>query len=360
MLIKKGVIKASVLFSGMMLAIGARAQNSVTLYGILDGGLLYVSHTQTVLGGNGKKLVGFTDSGQVPSQIGLTGTEDLGGGLKAEFNLQSGINIGNGGFNDSNGNFFGRQAYVGLKGGFGEVKAGLQFSPFFGTLIELDPRGLSQLGSSLPIYGANASATGVFNANALSYTSPVIGGLQGSAMFALGGAAGNFAAGRQYSANLSYRSGGLTVAAALYDGNPGGTVVTNPSTNVGFNGRMIGAAYQFGKFTVKASFTNYKVAGGMNNDVYGGGLDYALTPAVDLNGGLWYITDRDNASNHSVMSALGATYSLSATTAIYAQVGVVNNHGSAAQGIAIGTAPTTLFAPAGTTIGADIGIRHAF
>lgn len=359
--IRSGVGKAVTVIFGLMLSIGAHAQSSVTLYGLVDGSLLFLSKTENTSGGNGGKLIGFTDSGQVPSQFGLKGTEDLGGGLSAEFRLESGIDIANGGYNNSNGNFFGRQAYVGLTGGFGEVKAGLQFSPFFSTLFELDPVGFSNFGSSLAIYANNIATTGAFNSNVISYTSPLIAGLRGSVMFALGGETGNFAAGRQYSVSLSYQSGGLTVDAAFYDGNPGGAVVTVPSSTIGFEGRMIGASYAIGNLTAKASFTNYKVMGtGMNNNVYGGGLDYALTPVVDLNGGVWYVSNRNDTSSHSLMGSLGASYFLSKATTLYAQVGVVDNHGSENLGLAVGDAPTSLYAPAGTTVGATIGLRHAF
>jgi predicted porin len=361
MRIKLALSQVSVALSGLMFVVGAHAQSSVTLYGLVDGGVLYLSKTQNSTGGNGGKLFGFTDSGQVPSQFGVRGTEDLGGGLSAEFKLESGISIANGGFNDSNGNFFGRQAYVGLAGAFGEVKAGLQFSPFFNTLFALDPVGMSNFGSGLLIYANNIATTGAFNSNALSYTSPLIAGLRGSVMFALGGEAGNFSAGRQYSAGLSYQWGGLSVDAAFYDGNPGGTVQTVPPSTVGFEGRMIGAAYTFGSLTAKASFTNYKVMGnGMNNNVYAGGLDYALTPAVDVNGGVWYVSNRDDTSSHSLMGSLGASYFLSKATTLYAQVGVVNNRGSQNIGLELGDAPTGSYAPAGTTVGALIGMRHFF
>lgn len=345
----------------LMFAAGAHAQSSVTLYGELDSGLLYLSKTQNASGGNGGKLIGFTNSGQWPTLFGLVGTEDLGGNLSAEFKLESGFDSGNGSLNNSNGNLFGRQAYVGLKGEFGEVKAGLQFSPFFMTLFELDPLSLSNFGSGMLILVNNAVITSIFNSNALSYTSPVIGGFQGGVMLALGGEPGNFSAGRQYSANLSYRLGSLTIDAAFYDGNPGGSTQTPPASTMGFEGRTIGATYSFGQLTAKASFTNYKVAGtGMDNNVFGGGFDYHLTHAVDWYGGVWYVSNRDDTSSHSIMGSLGSSYSLSKATTLYAQVGVVNNHGSANLGLEVGEAPTSLYAPAGTTVGTLVGIRHVF
>lgn len=341
----------------MLFAGAAYAQSSVTLYGIADAGLLYTSKTASATGQNAGKQFSLIDSGSAPSQFGIRGEEDLGGGLKAEFKLESGISLANGGYGISNGNLFGRQAWVGLQSNVGELKAGLQISPFFLTLFDLDPRGLSTFASSANIYVDSVAGTGVFNSNAVSYTSPVIAGLQGSVMYALGGEAGNFSAGRQYSANLKYNNGTLLVEAAIYDGNAGGTGQTPIPTTVEFFGRMLGASYKFGSLTVRASFASYKVAGSFSNNVYGGGGDFYITPTFDVNGGVWYTIDRNDSSNHSVLGALGTQYFLSRTTSLYGQIGVVNNHGRMDTGLSIDGA---LYGTAGTTVGTVVGIRHVF
>lgn len=354
----KFVLKLITAATGMLIGGMAQAQSSVTLYGLVDAGLLFTNKTLNAsTGQNAGSQYSMIDSGLSPSQFGLMGTEDLGGGLKAEFKLESGISVANGGFGDSNGYIFGRQAWVALSSNLGEVKAGLQFSPYFLSLYELDPRGASQFGSSLITYLDNVVGTGIFNANAISYTSPTIADLQGSVMFAFGGEAGNFQAGRQYSGSLKYDNGSLMVDAAFYDGNGGGTVDTPIPTTMEFEGRMIGASYKFGKVTVKASFSNYKVAGSFNNNVYGGGLDYLVLPQLDLNGGAWYTTDRNHTENHSIMGAVGANYFLSRATTLYAQVGVVNNHGAMDTGLSVNGAFNGV---QGTTVGADVGIRHIF
>ncbi|NPT46294.1 porin [Paraburkholderia sp. 1N] len=342
-----------VLFSGL-----ACAQSSVTLYGIIDSGLLYTSKTaNSSTGGNSGKQFSLIDSGSTPSEFGMEGTEDLGGGLKAKFKLENGFSTANGGAGISNGNFFGRQAWVSLESNLGELKTGLQFSPFFLALYRLDPRGLSTFGSSSVIYADSVVATGVFDSNAVSYTSPAISGFTGSVLYALGGEAGNFSAGRNYSADLMYNNGTLMIDAAFYDGNPGGTAQTPVPTNVGFIGRMLGASYKFESFTFKASYTSYKIAGSFSNNVYGGGVNYDITPALDVNGGVWYTTDRNNSSNHSILAALGTQYALSRSTSLYGQIGIVNNHGKMNTGLSINGATQEV---AGTTVGAVVGIRHLF
>jgi predicted porin len=342
----------------MLFVSAAHAQSSVTLYGIVDAGLLYTSKTlNSENGQNAGKQFSLIDSGFSPSNFGLKGVEDLGGGLKAEFKLESGINVANGGVGISNGNFWGRQAWVGLQGGFGEVKAGLQYSPFFLALTRLDPRSTATFASSAIIYVDSVAATGVFSSNAVSYTTPVIAGFQSTVLYALGGEAGDFSAGRQYSADLKYQNGGLLIDAAFYNGNSGGTGQTPLPTTVEFFGRMLGVSYKLDSLTLKLSFTSYKVAGSFSNNVYGGGFDYYVLPTLDVNSGVWFTTDRNDTSNHSILGAVGTEYFLSKATSLYGQVGVVNNHGIMNTGLSINGA---LFGVAGTTVGAVVGVRHLF
>ncbi|PVX85657.1 putative porin [Paraburkholderia unamae] len=356
---RKLVLKRIVCAMGWTLAAGAaHAQSSVTLYGLLDGGLLYTSKTlNAATGQNAGHQFSATDGGMAPSQFGLTGTEDLGGGLKARFKLESGISVMTGGFNNSNGNLFGRQAYVALDSPYGTATAGLQFSPLFLALYGTDPRGFSQFGSGLELYVDNVLGTGAFNANGVSYTSPDIYGFRGSAMLAFGGTAGNFQAGRQYSASLQYENGSLLINAAIYSGNSGGTVNTPIPTTIAFWGRTLGTTYKFGIVTAKLQFVNYKVAQSFDSNIYSGGLDCYVTPQLDLNGGVYFTSDRNHTTNHSIMGALGATYSVSPRTALYAQVGVVDNHGAMDTGLSLNNA---LYGVQGTTIGTSVGIRHSF
>ncbi|MCL4661350.1 porin [Burkholderia multivorans] len=342
----------------ILLACGvARAQGSVTLYGIADGGLLYTSKTAGSNGQNAGHNFSMVDSGSMPTSFGLKGVENLGGGLTASFDLESGVSLANGGFNDSNGNFFGRQAWVALGGDFGQITAGVQFSPFFLAVYESDPRGMAYLGSALVNYADNVLVTGAMNSNAVSYTSPKIAGFTGSALLALGGQAGNFQAGRQYSASLKYEGGSIMVNAAIYHGNSGGTAQTPVPSTVEFEGRELGLAYTFGSLTAKASFVNYKVTGSFDSNVYSGGIDYYLLPQLDISGGVYVTSDRNDSSNHSLVVALGTQYFLSKRTALYAQVGVVNNHGTMNTGLALNGA---LNGVKGTTVGANVGIRQSF
>lgn len=258
---KSRIVIGCAALAGALASPSGFAQSSVTLYGNLDAALLYTSKTlDSATGANAGHQFSMADTGMTPTTFGMTGTEDLGGGLKAKFQLESGFAVTNGAFAHSNGNIFGRQAWVGLDGAFGTVKAGVQYSPFLLAIFDSDPRSFSHFGSGLVNYVDNVLVTGLFNPNAVSYTSPTIAGLTGSAMFAFGGKAGDFQAGRQYSASLKYEHGGFMINAGFYNGNDG-TNPTPTASTVAFVGRTIGAAYRFGPVTAKASFASYKVAG---------------------------------------------------------------------------------------------------
>jgi predicted porin len=354
---EKFALKAVSAVAALLFAGSACAQSSVTLYGIIDAGVLYTSKTAGATAGqNAGKSVSLINGGLTPSIFGLTGTEDLGG-LKVSFKLESGFSPANGGLADCNGNLFGCQAWIALDNTYGTLKAGLQYSPFFLAVYESDPRDFDLFGSGIVNYVNNVIGTGIFSPNSVSYTSPEVAGFQGSVLYSFGGIAGNFQAGRQYSASLKYEVGGFMINASIFDGNAGGNAQTPVQTGLEYVGRTIGTAYKIGPVTMKLSFVNYKVSGSFNNNVYGGGLDYHVTPAFDVNGGVWVTSDRNHTANHSVMGAVGATYLVSKRTWLYVEAGAVNNQGLMNTGISINGATLGV---QGTTVAAVVGLRHAF
>ncbi|CAN7518776.1 porin [Acidovorax sp. LjRoot117] len=109
----------------------AYAQSSVTIYGVLDASLTWVD--------NGAGSTMRLDSGAGwASRLGFRGTEDLGGGLKANFVLEQGFD-GSTGVLQQGGAAFGRASWVGLSGTNWEVRAGRQLSPVALSLLAVDP-----------------------------------------------------------------------------------------------------------------------------------------------------------------------------------------------------------------------------
>ncbi len=121
--------------------------------------------------------------GDGSSRFGLRGTEDLGGGLKAVFQFEAGVNIDDGTSGNGGGNLFSRTAMVGLEGGFGRVTAGRQVNPAFGVQAAGQAMGtmngyLDAAASVIPAAG------GVRSSNSVMYTTPDFGGLKVTALLA--------------------------------------------------------------------------------------------------------------------------------------------------------------------------------
>ena len=104
-----------------------------TLYGNIDQA--YTKSTTTVGGVQTKSTTGMSSYQMGQSAIGVKGEEDLGGGLKASFLHEMGVNT------EENTSEITRQAYIGLSGNFGAVRIGKQYSAAFFNLLSSDPFG---------------------------------------------------------------------------------------------------------------------------------------------------------------------------------------------------------------------------
>ncbi len=161
-------------------AMTAHAQSSVTLYGLLDAGLVF-SNNQ-----GGHQDYQQSSGSLTTSVFGLQGNEDLGGGLHAVFKLESGFNINSGALAQRNA-LFGRQAYVGLASDqYGTVTLGRQFDSMVDYVSPLAMTGAGD-GNNLaahPFDNDNLSSSFSIN-NAVKYTSPTYNGLKAGAFVRL-------------------------------------------------------------------------------------------------------------------------------------------------------------------------------
>src|SRR5690606_22177458 len=123
----------------------AQSSTSVTLYGIVDTAVEYVTNIADGAGGDNNSFH-FTNLTQsVPSRWGLRGTEALGNGRKAVFTLESGFNAGTG-QSGQGGRLFGRQAYVGLPGDWGQIAFGRQYNLLMRGMLGADIMGPNAYG----------------------------------------------------------------------------------------------------------------------------------------------------------------------------------------------------------------------
>ena len=237
----------------------AFAQNSVTLYGLIDEGLNYTNNVQ---GGHNYELA----SGDVQgSRWGLKGTEDLGNGLKAVFQLENGFDVNSGRLGQSS-RMFGRQAFVGLSSDAGTVTLGRQYDAVVDYLAPTTANG--NWGGYLlshPFDNDNTDNSFRVN-NTIKYASPDYAGFQFGGTYSFSNGTG-FSNNRQYSLGGQYQNGGLLVAAAyLQANNPGvtqgGAIATDDANFASSRLRIFGGGinYTFGPATAGFVYTNTNIS----------------------------------------------------------------------------------------------------
>lgn len=222
-------MKKSLIALAAVAAVGAAsAQSSVTLYGVLDAGYNNLSAT------NAGSLSRVTGNGaNQSSRIGFRGVEDLGGGLKASFVLEAGINVDSGAGSTTTSNnmtlgqsastgsaatlagngsssaggqqglTFNRRSTVSLEGSFGEVRLGRDLTPTFLNYSTYDPFGAVGVGAATNVILGTLNPVGVSvappgsakatvrSSNSIQYFSPDLAGFRASVMYAFSEAPSN-------------------------------------------------------------------------------------------------------------------------------------------------------------------------
>ncbi|WP_175885057.1 porin [Burkholderia sp. BCC0044] len=355
----------------------AFAQSSVTLYGVIDESIQYTHNT----GGASNQVK--LQSGQMSvSQWGLKGTEDLGGGLSALFNLQNGFNVNSGKM--SGGLLFGRKAFVGLAGGFGTVTAGRQQDTLQDLVLPVQGNNFLEYFTA-PGDVDNADGS-VRNSNAVKWVSPSWGGLQVAAMYGFGGVAGSVGSGQAYNAAMSYTAGRLTVAAGyahLDNGNAvlstrgassADTIFLSPvnsayATASAVNIARAGVSYVLGAFTVGGhySYAEYLRDGNSTfgaTERYNNGsvfVAWQASPALLFETGYNYLKSHGDSSATYQQVTLAADYALSKRTDLYATMSYGHASGSNGAGPAQAViADAYVDGGKATQELAIVGIRHRF
>jgi predicted porin len=248
----------------------AMAQSSVTLYGIVDEGIMFNNNART---GQQYALVSGSESG---SRWGLRGTEDLGGGLSTIFVLEGGFNSSTGALGQ-NGDIFGRQAYVGLAAPtWGQVLFGRQYPTaydYVGALTAASQWALGGAGfGAHPADLDNLDGTYRVN-NAVKYKSPSFGGFSFGGTYSFGGIAGDFSRNQIYSLAVGYSMGPLTAAASYTNTrNPNfslwGNKANDSATGSNMSGPVISGLATAGSQDVAAVGANYKLGDATVGVVY--------------------------------------------------------------------------------------------
>jgi predicted porin len=330
------------------LSAAASAQSSVTLYGVVDLGVRYVKNGDL----SAKSL---SSNGNNTSRLGVKGFEDLGDGLKAGFQLESGLTPDTGAQSDA-ARFWNRRSTVSLLGSVGELRLGRDYTltylgfEDYDVWSDIGVSSVAKFDSSL----GTARDTGVRADNKIVYFTPtVLGGLYGRVETA----AGEGTVGKKYvAARTGFAAGPLDISATY-----GETTVAPVSGKDKFKTFDLGAAYDFGPAKLSGYFTESRFAALKVANYYLGAqapVGRGLVRASYLHSNLSGRTAAgvDTNANDASQIALGYLYNLSRRTAIYSALARVSNKGASA--VAVDKNPTLL--PGKTSSGVEAGIRHFF
>lgn len=350
-------LKKSILLLGVFgMFSSAHAQSSVSLYGTID---VAASRVTGSVASRSQLISGANSS----SKLVLRGNEDLGGGLHANFWLETGLNADNGTFQEPSTNdqtsgtvpvaagtqglTFDRRAFVGLGGTWGEVHMGREESPTYDTFsLKFD---LFGVGSGIGLnYVSSINPNQVRMSNAIAYISPKLAGVFVNVQHWFG---------KNPSGTSTSKDGSGSGISATYQGGPIYGVVHYARTEFAAGNAIYrGAALYYDTGA-------WKIAFNLNRDEQGtlmqrgfnvGGLvrignsEYKATYS-----GLTTRTVDGNPEGRKV--AVGYVYNVSKRTAIYSTLARVFNKNDSA--LAIGSATTGPNQPSSAF---DLGIRHFF
>ena len=342
-------MKKSLIALAVLAASGAAmAQSSVTLYGVLDTGLTYSKGEESVYG---MTHVG----GNVNSRLGFRGVEDLGNGLKATFNLESGFSADDGtNYMGQDGLAFTRTSTVGLAGNFGEVRLGRMLTSSYLAVSRYDAFGDTGIGASL---AWNIPQTGYAprTENAISYTSPNFSGFKIGAEYGFGEKQ-KARDSRYFGMGATYDNGPLSLGLGydrLNSNTMDGLLAASDLKTV-----HLGGAYNFGVAKLLAFYKQSKVSNAPKFKTFGLGVSAPVGAAGEVRASYnnYKISD-DNGKADQL--SLGYVHNLSKRTALYGTYAYIKNKD--------GLAFQLNGAMAGAGLkdgekqhGLQLGVRHAF
>lgn len=263
------VALAALAVTGSAFSQAAAPASSVTLFGILDAGVTNIDKVAS-----GASFTGLTSSNVASSQFGMRGSENIGGGLRAIFELTADVDTNNGNFDTtaansySSGALFRRGAYVGLAGDFGQVTLGRRLNPFLiGAAVD-------QVHAANSTNTARAAAMGYadfWTKNAITYVSPSMNGLTVHLQHGLSNVAGRSSDGSVTALVAVYSKGPLN-ASAGYEKVDGGLTAAEVAATAGVStvvaapavgkkeAQYINARYAMGPLSFGAGFFQVKGA----------------------------------------------------------------------------------------------------
>ncbi len=330
------------LTAATLCSVEVHAQSNVTIYGIIDEYVGYIKN------GDGKNVLSLNDGGLLKSRIGFRGSEDLGGGYKANFDLENGF-YGNTGAQTQSARLFDRQAWIGMTTPVGEFRAGRQATAIFFTGLANDYTGRTTYGSMINTIGNPTQYD-----DDLSYKSPRIKNLQFETHYSLPGKAGEGASGGIFQLALDYTAGPYKLG---YAG-----LQAKPDTGAQFTQKVqyhnVYFDYQYGHGTIYLAYvrTNNVTGNANGNDagtilnnisiptnsfpgtdknvaryynLFQISADYEVNPHLKVGGLYGEMRDTSSTKANARGGSVGAFYSLSKRTTLYSIASYLKNSANA-------------------------------
>ena len=374
-------MKKSLIALAALATVGAaQAQSSVSISGLIDLGVINRNHDQTLY-----SSTGVGPNGTATSNLTFSGSEDLGGGLRAGFSAQTDWVVGS----NATADFLNSQNFVNLTSAqFGDIRMGNVNTAALSAATTAQPFGtgigggysgefsrLSYIGVNGSI-GASGTASTTGNAqaegeqytatngaisgtrvvranNTIKYTTPTFNGFSASyaKVFNNDNAAANASTGQQEIA-VSYSGKGLNVVAASYEfkADVGAVPTGGLASGTSVKHNLIGANYAVPMvkgLTVYAGYTTSKhsLANTADSKSTNFAVRYELTPKLAVLGNVIKVDDKLSGNKDRDLTGLGLDYSLSKRTLAYVRYEDANNDKTASNKSIVRTA---------------VGLRHSF
>ncbi|RKP44966.1 porin [Trinickia fusca] len=362
---KKALLAAALMSAGVI----AHAQSSVTLYGRIDAGLEYMSGLNNGNGGSTSRW--RAESGDWGTSLwGLKGSEDLGGGTKAVFQLEGAFNTMTGSLGKT-GTIWDRWATVGFANdNYGTFLLGRELFISNGVW-DFDPFGQSNWSSASLVRGRNWQ----HSANNISYQSPKWNGFDLYGQYALSNSTswngnGTTAQGRWAGLQLTYTSS-LFQVRGIYDEirNQANGTLNGSDGAFSFSREYTAAANVFlGQFKIQGAYQAIRTSGATGValgtpttlDHEWGGVTWQATPALAAIAAVYHVNGNNGAGNATIYT-VGGTYNLSKRTLLDLQIATARNSKNANFGLeANGVSDPDNPLPGHSQSGVYAGIQHLF
>jgi len=347
---------ALALGAAFLAAAPAHAQSTnVTVYGLMDAGVEYVNHATATNASQLKVISG----GKNTSRWGLRGSEDLGGGLKAVFNLEGGVLLDSG---NADGAMFKRQAYAGLEGDFGRVVIGRSFTTTYDLVIQFDPMGFApnySWATSGPATGPSKYGMTTAFDNLVKYTYKKDGVMVGATVGL--GEQNTAEEGRKYALGGAYKFGKLNTMLSYEAINGVNVAATGRHDEI--TAIHAGADYRDGKWRVGGGLRSYKLVSGkaatadVKADTTWLGVSYMPAPYT-ITGAVYHVNVKNVAAGQDAdptMVVARVLKALSKRTDLYLSVAHVSSKNGKLTGLSRDDAGF-----ADTQNGVTAGIQHRF